>query len=123
MTPQTIIEKIWRSHAVLEEPGKAAILYIDLHLIHEVTSAQAFDGLRLNKRKVRRPALTLATMDHNIPTTDRSLPFEDPLSKQACDTLSRNCNEFGIEIFDMFSPENGIVHIIGPDLGITKPGK
>lgn len=121
--PKTIIEKIWGSHVVLEEPGKASILYIDLHLIHEVTSAQAFDGLRLNKRKVRRPELTLATMDHNIPTTDRSLPFKDPMSKKAVDTLEANCKEFGIECFNLTNPNLGIVHIIGPGLGLTQPGK
>lgn len=123
MSKKTIIEKIWDHHIVQEEPGKAAILYIDLHLIHEVTSAQAFDGLRLNKRKVRRPDLTLATMDHNIPTTDRALPVKDPLSKQAIDTLMRNSREFGIEVFDMLHPNSGIVHIIGPELGLTQPGK
>src|SRR5258705_11834705 len=111
MTPQTIIEKIWRSHAVLEEPGKAAILYIDLHRIQEVTSAQAVDGLRLSKRKVRRPDLTLATMDHNIPTTDRNLPVKDPFSQKSIDTLAANSKEFGVEVFDMKNPNSGIVHI------------
>lgn len=123
MAPKTIIEKIWDSHLVHYEPGKASIIYIDLHLIHEVTSAQAFDGLRLNKRKVRRPELTVATMDHNIPTTDRSLPVNDPMSKLAIDTLENNCKEFGIECFNMKSPNSGIVHIIGPGLGLTQPGK
>jgi 3-isopropylmalate/(R)-2-methylmalate dehydratase large subunit len=123
MSAKTIIEKIWENHAVIEEPGKAAILYIDLHLIHEVTSAQAFDGLRINKRKVRRPDLTLATMDHNIPTTDRSLPIKDPFSKKAIDVLEANCKEFGVECFNMRNPNSGVVHIIGPELGLTQPGK
>lgn len=123
MSAKTIIEKIWERHIVHEESGKASILYIDLHLIHEVTSAQAFDGLRIHKRKVRRPNLTLATMDHNIPTTDRSLPIKDPISKKAVDTLENNCKEFGIECFNMKNPNSGIVHIIGPELGLTQPGK
>jgi 3-isopropylmalate/(R)-2-methylmalate dehydratase large subunit len=120
---KTIIDKIWERHLVHDEPGKASILYIDLHLIHEVTSAQAFDGLRMHHRKVRRPQLTLATMDHNIPTTDRSLPVNDPLSKKAIDTLENNCKEFGVECFNMKNANSGIVHIIGPWLGITQPGK
>lgn len=123
MAPQTIIEKIWTHHLVHEEPGKTSILYIDLHLIHEVTSAQAFEALRITKRKVRRPNLTYATMDHNIPTTDRSKPVKDPLSKKAIDTLAQNAKEFGITCFDMMSPNSGIVHIIGPELGLTQPGK
>ncbi|OVE77800.1 3-isopropylmalate dehydratase large subunit [bacterium F11] len=123
MAPKTIIEKIWDNHIVHEEPGKASILYIDLHLVHEVTSAQAFEGLRLNKRKVRRPNLTFATMDHNIPTTDRSIPIQDPSSKKAVDTLAQNAKEFGVTLFDMLNPNSGIVHVIGPDLGITQPGK
>src|ERR1041385_6416244 len=101
MAPKTIIEKIWENHVVFEEPGKATVLYIDLHLIHEVTSAQAFDGLRMNHRHVRRPDLTLATMDHNIPTTDRKVPVKDPFSQKSIDTLEKNCKEFGIECFNM----------------------
>jgi 3-isopropylmalate/(R)-2-methylmalate dehydratase large subunit len=123
MAKKTIIEKIWDNHLVQEEPGKASILYIDLHLVHEVTSAQAFEGLRMNKRKVRRPDLTLATMDHNIPTANRDLPIQDPMSKKAVGTLAKNCDEFGIKCFNMASPDNGIVHVIGPYLGITQPGK
>lgn len=123
MSQQTIIEKIWNQHVVHEEPGKASIIYIDLHLIHEVTSAQAFDGLRMNHRKVRRPELTCATMDHNIPTTDRNLPVKDPISQKSIDTLENNCKEFGIECFNMKHPNSGIVHIIGPELGLTSPGK
>jgi 3-isopropylmalate/(R)-2-methylmalate dehydratase large subunit len=123
MSKKTIIEKIWDRHAVREEAGKASILYIDLHLIHEVTSAQAFDGLRLNHRKVRRPEFTLATMDHNIPTTDRTQPIKDPTSRQAVEVLERNCNEFGVEVFNMLNPNSGVVHIIGPELGLTQPGQ
>jgi 3-isopropylmalate/(R)-2-methylmalate dehydratase large subunit len=123
MSAKTIIEKIWDNHVVYEEAGKATVLYIDLHLIHEVTSAQAFDGLRLHNRKVRRPDLTLATMDHNIPTTSRTLPIKDPTSKKSVDTLEANCKQFGIECFNMLNPNSGIVHIIGPELGLTQPGK
>ncbi len=122
MTPKTLFEKIWESHIVQAEAGKPAILYIDLHLIHEVTSAQAFDGLRMNGRRVRRPDLTLATMDHNVPTTDRSLPIADPISKRQMEVLAANCAEFGITLYDLHSPRQGIVHIIGPELGLTQPG-
>ena len=122
MNAKTIIEKIWEQHLVHDEPGKTSILYIDLHLIHEVTSAQAFDGLRLNHRKVRRPDLTFATMDHNIPTTDRIMPVKDPNSQRAIEVLENNCKEFGIECFNMAHPSSGIVHIIGPELGLTQPG-
>jgi len=120
--PKNIYEKIWDAHVVHEEPGQDAILYIDRHYVHEVTSAQAFEGLRLAGRKVRRPELTYATMDHNIPTTDRSKPIEDPLSQQQVDTLKANCDEFGVACFDMFDRRNGIVHVIGPELGLTQPG-
>jgi len=123
MPNKTIVEKIWEKHAVHEEAGKASVIYIDLHLIHEVTSAQAFDGLRLNGRKVRRPDLTLATMDHNIPTTDRIVPVRDPNSQHAIETLERNCKEFGVECFNMKHANSGVVHIIGPELGLTQPGK
>jgi len=122
MTPKTMFEKIWDAHVVHQEEGKPAILYIDLHLIHEVTSAQAFDGLRMASRKVRRPDLTLATMDHNVPTTDRSVPITDPISKKQMDVLAANCKEFGIELYDLHSRRQGIVHIIGPELGLTQPG-
>jgi 3-isopropylmalate/(R)-2-methylmalate dehydratase large subunit len=120
--PRTLFAKIWDEHVVHSEPGKQTILYIDLHLVHEVTSAQAFEGLRLNKRKVRRPELTLATADHNVPTTDRSLPIADPISKQQIDTLRENCRQFGIHLYDFLDPEQGIVHVIGPELGRTQPG-
>ena len=118
-----MFEKIWDAHLVHDEPGKQTILYIDRHLVHEVTSAQAFDGLRLAGRKVRRPELTFATPDHNVPTTDRSLPIADPISKQQIDTLRNNCREFGIQIYDLNDPRQGIVHVIGPELGITQPGQ
>ncbi|GAA5343977.1 3-isopropylmalate dehydratase large subunit [Planifilum fimeticola] len=123
MKPRTLFEKIWDRHVIHQEEGKPAILYIDLHLIHEVTSPQAFDGLRMAGRKVRRPDLTVATMDHNVPTTDRSLPITDPISAKQMETLARNCREFGIRLYDLNSPQQGIVHVIGPELGLTLPGK
>ena len=118
---KTLFEKIWDSHIVVEEDGRS-LLYIDRHLVHEVTSPQAFDGLRLNSRKVRRPDLTFATMDHNVPTSDRSLPILDQTSSMQIKALERNCKEFGITLFDINSPNQGIVHVIGPELGITLPG-
>ena len=123
MPPKTTFEKIWDAHVVHEEPGQPAILYVDLHLVHEVTSPQAFDGLRMSGRRVRRPDLTVATTDHNTPTWSRSLPVKDPISKRQLEALSRNCVEFGITLFDMLSPSQGIVHIIGPEQGYTQPGK
>jgi len=119
---QTLFEKIWDSHVVVERDGGPSILYIDRHLVHEVTSPQAFEGLRLNKRKVRRPDLTIATMDHNVPTSDRSLPIIDQISELQIKTLEKNCKDFGIQLFDIKSPYQGIVHVIGPQLGITLPG-
>ncbi|NRD77964.1 3-isopropylmalate dehydratase large subunit [Bacillus sp. BRMEA1] len=121
-TPKTIIQKIWEQHVVHQEAGKPDLLYIDLHLVHEVTSPQAFEGLRLAGRKVRRPDLTYATMDHNIPTRQR-LVINDPISKKQIDTLVQNCQEFGITLADIHHPDNGIVHVIGPELGLTQPGK
>ncbi len=121
-TPRTMFEKIWDDHVVESEAGKQTILYIDLQLVHEVTSPQAFEGLRLADRKVRRPERTLATVDHNVPTTDRSLPIADPISKKQIDTLRQNCREFGIRLYDIADDENGIVHVIGPELGYTQPG-
>ncbi len=118
---KTLFEKIWDSHIVVDEDGRS-LLYVDRHLIHEVTSPQAFDGLRLNSRKVRRPDLTYATMDHNVPTSDRSLPILDQTSSVQIKALERNCKEFGITLFDIHSPNQGIVHVIGPELGITLPG-
>ena len=120
--PQTMFAKIWNAHVVREEEGQPALLYIDLHLVHEVTSPQAFEGLRLSGRTVRRPDLTVATMDHNVPTTDRSFPIADPISKLQMDTLARNCEEFGITLYDLHNRRQGIVHVIGPELGITQPG-
>ncbi|MGI0072954.1 MAG: 3-isopropylmalate dehydratase large subunit [Nitrosotalea sp.] len=118
----TLFEKIWNSHLVVEEKNGRSLLYVDRHLVHEVTSPQAFDGLRMNKRKVRRPDLTFATMDHNVPTNDRSLPILDQTSATQMNALERNCKEFGIPLFDIHSPNQGIVHVIGPELGITLPG-
>jgi 3-isopropylmalate/(R)-2-methylmalate dehydratase large subunit len=120
-TPRTLIDKIFDSHVVVEDDGPA-LLYVDLHLVHEVTSPQAFEGLRLSGRRVRRPELTLATMDHNVPTTDRSEPVADELSAAQIEALRRNCEEFGIRLFDLHSRRQGIVHMIGPELGVTQPG-
>ena len=118
-----MFDKIWDSHIVDDPAGEPTLLYVDLHLIHEVTSPQAFEGLRLANRKVRRPDLTIATVDHNIPTTDRTLPIEDPISEQQINTLSDNVKEFGIKYYGVHSPEQGIVHVIGPQEGYTQPGK
>jgi len=120
--PRTMSEKIWDDHVVHAQQGKQTILYIDLHLVHEVTSPQAFEGLRLTGRKVRRPERTVATVDHDVPTTDRLLPIADPISKQQIDTLRRNCREFGIRLYDLHDENQGIVHVIGPELGLTQPG-
>jgi 3-isopropylmalate/(R)-2-methylmalate dehydratase large subunit len=122
MAAKTLFDKIWDAHVVDEEPGKPTLLYIDLHLVHEVTSPQAFEGLRLSGRRVRRPDLTFATMDHNVPTSDRSLSIEDPISAKQINTLRKNCKEFDIILFDLKNPNQGIVHVIGPELGLTKPG-
>jgi len=119
---KTLFEKIWDDHVVYQEEGKPALLYVDRHYIHEVTSPQAFEGLRLAKRRVRRPDLTFATMDHNVPTTSRLLPVSDQLAALQMAALERNCSEFGITLFDLSSPYNGIVHVIGPELGLTLPG-
>ena len=120
--PKTLFENLWDAHVVREAEGEPTLLYIDLHLIHEVTSPQAFDGVRQAGRKVRRPDLTVATADHNVPTTDRRLPIADLIAAKQIETLRNNCNEFGIELFDINSPQQGIVHVIGPELGLTKPG-
>jgi 3-isopropylmalate/(R)-2-methylmalate dehydratase large subunit len=116
-------EKIWSSHVVAQEPGQPALLYIDRHLVHEGTSAQAFAGLKSAGRKVRRPDLTFAVMDHSVPTKDRNLPLADNVAAAQFAALARNCKEAGIVLFDMQNPDQGIVHIIGPDLGITQPGQ
>ena len=120
--PQTIIEKIWEKHVVHREEGKPDLLYIAQHLVHEVTSPQAFEGLRLTNRKVRRPDLTYATMDHNVPTKNRD-QVKDEIAKKQMDTLRKNCEDFGIKLADIFHPDQGIVHVIGPQLGLTQPGK
>jgi len=117
---KTLFDRIWESHVVREAPDEPALLYIDLHLIHEVTSAQAFEGLRLAGREVRRRDLSLATMDHNVPTTPG--PIEDPLAKAQLDALRANCDEFGVPLYATGSGREGIVHVIGPELGVTQPG-
>ncbi|MFM7542112.1 MAG: 3-isopropylmalate dehydratase large subunit [Actinomycetota bacterium] len=119
---KTLAEKVWDDHVVRTSAGEPDLLYIDLHLIHEVTSPQAFDGLRLAGRKVRRPDLTLATEDHNVPTLDIDKPIADPVSRLQVDTLRKNCAEFGIRIHSLGDVEQGIVHVVGPQLGITQPG-
>ncbi len=116
----TLFERVWETHVVHEEPGEPALLYVDLHLIHEVTSPQAFEGLRLEGRHVRRPDLSLATMDHNVPTLDG--PVTDPLARAQLEALRRNCEEFGIPLYATGSGREGIVHVIGPELGVTQPG-
>jgi 3-isopropylmalate/(R)-2-methylmalate dehydratase large subunit len=118
---KTIIDKIWERHVVHQEEGKPDLLYIDLHLVHEVTSPQAFSGLKMKNRPVRRPDLTFATMDHNVPTVNRT-QILDPVAKTQMETLRKNCLEHGILLADLDSPEQGIVHVIGPELGLTKPG-
>jgi 3-isopropylmalate/(R)-2-methylmalate dehydratase large subunit len=119
--PRTLFDRIWESHVVHEEPGEPALLYVDLHLIHEVTSAQAFEGLRLEGRPVRRPDLSLATMDHNVPTEPG--PVRDPLARAQLEALRANCDEFGVPLYATGSGREGIVHVIGPELGLTQPGQ
>ncbi|OKP82348.1 isopropylmalate isomerase [Paenibacillus sp. P3E] len=122
MGNKTMFEKIWDNHVIHQEEGKPSIIYIDLHLVHEVTSPQAFEGLRLSGRQVRRPGLTFATMDHNVPTKDR-YNITDPISKQQIDTLSQNCRDFGVRLFDLNDIDQGVVHVMGPEIGLTHPGK
>ena len=119
---KTLAEKLWESHLVRSAPKEPDLLYIDMHLVHEVTSPQAFEGLRLAGRPVRRPDLTLATEDHNVPTTDIFSPIADPVSRTQIETLRKNCEEFGVTLYPMGDREQGIVHVIGPQLGITQPG-
>jgi len=119
---KTLAEKIWAEHIVRSVEGEPDLLYIDLHLIHEVTSPQAFDGLRLAGRKVRRPDLTIATEDHNVPTLDILKPIADPVSKLQVDTLRNNCKEFGVRIHSLGDADQGVVHVVGPQLGVTQPG-
>ena len=121
MRPKTLFDKIWNKHIVHEEEGKPTLLYIDLHLVHEVTSPQAFEGLREAGRRIRRTDKTFATMDHNVPTIDRH-NIKDPISLQQIETLASNCKEFEVELFDLASPYQGIVHVIGPEQGLTRPG-
>src|SRR5690554_7614528 len=126
--PRTLFEKVWDDHVIAQEPDAPAILYIDLHLIHEVTSPQAFAGLRARGLRVRRPDRTVATMDHSTPTTPfnggdpLSLPLADPLAAAQLQTLKRNCEDFGIRLYELGSAHQGIVHVIGPELGLTQPG-
>ena len=120
--PLTLAQKVWDRHIVHTAPGEADLLYIDLHLVHEVTSPQAFDGLRIAGRTVRRPDLTVATEDHNVPTADIHLPIADPVSREQVDVLRRNAAEFGITLYPMGDPGQGIVHVIGPEQGRTLPG-
>ncbi len=120
--PRTIIEKVWGNHVVSERPGAPALIYIDLHLVHEVTSPQAFSGLRERGLKVRRPDLTIATTDHSIPTHDRNLPILDTIAAAQIDQLQKNCSDFGIPLFGPHSDRQGIVHVIGPEQGLTQPG-
>src|SRR5256886_3362196 len=120
MAPQTLFDRIWTSHVVVEPDDEPALLYVDLHLIHEVTSPQAFEGLRLAGRRVRRPDLSVATMDHNVPTEDG--PITDPLARRQLDALRENCEEFGVPLYATGSGHEGIVHVIGPELGLTQPG-
>ena len=119
---KTLYDKIWESHIVAQEADKPALLYIDLHLIHEVTTPQAFESLRLANRKVRRPDLTFGTLDHAIPTINRHLPFNDPIAARQVETLRQNCQEFGIRLFDLGAKEQGIIHVFGPEQGLTQPG-
>src|SRR4051812_45091272 len=119
---QTLSEKVWERHVVHRGEGEPDLLYIDMHLVHEVTSPQAFDGLRLSGRTLRRPDLTIATMDHNVPTTDVDKPLADPISARQIEVLTANCAEYGIRLFSMGDRNQGIVHIIGPELGLTQPG-
>ena len=120
--PRTLFEKVWDAHVVRAAANEPALLYVDLHLVHEVTSPQAFAGLLQASRRVRRPDLTVSTIDHNVPTNDRSLPIADPIASKQIEVLRQNCSEFGIKLFDINSNEQGIVHVIGPELGLTQPG-
>ncbi len=122
MSAKTLFEKVWETHLVAEPAGEPSLLYIDLHLLHEVTSPQAFEGLRLTGRTVRRPDHCVATVDHNVPTSLDRLIIADSIARKQIETLRSNCAEFGIELYDIQSPDQGIVHVIGPELGLTKPG-
>jgi 3-isopropylmalate/(R)-2-methylmalate dehydratase large subunit len=119
---RTLFEKVWNAHIVAEPTGRSPLIYIDLHLVHEVTSPQAFDGLRAAGRRVRQTGRTVATVDHNVPTEPRGTPITDPIAAKQIQALQKNCKEFGIQLFDIDSPDQGIVHVIGPELGLTQPG-
>src|SRR6476659_7639333 len=116
---RTLFDKIWDSHVVCRPEGGLPLLYVDLHHVHEVTSPQAFEGLRARERRVRRPDLTVATVDHNVPTTDRRLPIADPVAKRQIEALRSNAAAFGVRLYDVDSAKQGIVHVIGPELGLT----
>ena len=120
--PRTLLDKIWEQHVVYQQEDRPTLIYIDLHLVHEVTSPQAFENLRLTRRRVRRPERTVATPDHNVPTSDRALPIADETSRRQVDALRENCREAEIRMYDLDDPQQGIVHIIGPELGLTQPG-
>ena len=122
MSGQTLSQKVWESHVVHSADGEPDLLFIDLHLVHEVTSPQAFDGLRMAGRQIRRPDLTVATEDHNVPTTDIDQPIADPVSRKQIEALRNNCDEFGVRLYPMGDPGQGIVHVIGPEMGLTLPG-
>jgi 3-isopropylmalate/(R)-2-methylmalate dehydratase large subunit len=119
---RTLFQKVWDAHLVCEPSGRSPLLYVDLHLVHEVTSPQAFDGLREAGRRVRQPLRTVATVDHNVPTEPRGTPISDPIAARQIEALQQNCREFGVPLFDIDSPDQGIVHVIGPELGLTLPG-
>src|SRR2546422_11631722 len=119
---RTLFEKVWDEHVVSASVGQLPLLYIDLHLVHEVTSPQAFDGWRAAARRVPQPQRTVAPVDHNIPTTPRGMPITDPIAARQIEALQHNCREFGVPLFDIDSPNQGIVHVIGPELGLTQPG-
>ena len=121
--PKTLFEKIWNEHLVAQEEGFPNVLFIDAHFIHEVTTPQAFDGLKQRGISVHSPHRTWATADHNVPTIDQHLPIKDLLSRKQVELLEKNCEDFGIELFGLGHPWQGIVHVIGPELGVTKPGK
>ena len=122
MQPRSVFQKIWDDHLVDQQPDGTCLIYVDRHLVHEVSSPQAFEGLRVSGRRVHRPAATFAVVDHNVPTTDRSLPIADPESATQIETLEANCRETGIQLFDLSDPRQGIVHVVGPEQGLTLPG-
>lgn len=122
MTPRTLFQKIWDDHIVHQQDDGTCLIYIDRHLVHEVTSPQAFEGLRMTGRSVRKPEATLAVMDHNVPTTDRSGGITQEDSRIQIEALDKNCKDFGVQLFDLFDNRQGIVHIIGPEQGFTLPG-